>query len=326
MGTIVTGQQFQEELDGIRTIYTALQPFEPGTIQVFQNSLALLPDAFVELNTIQVRFVVPDSRVVWTYDILPSTFHAEGHGAELNDPVVVWSTEIDGLPSGLHSGSTYYVRDVTPDTFAVAAYEDGPVVSFAQASAGILYYATPCAPLIENGPLHYNAVLLEDSISPSEVVGLWILSEFQEQYAPGTPLSTVRDSLLDAEDAVQQYVTETSYTAAQNQESPYRLFRRVIGELAFKYLSTRPGAVRQAKSSEKAYADSVKKMKQTYSVSSSIIVQRSEKDIIEQLYAYKRQDTTTEETTLSPYLDCWGTGRDFGLYQEQSAEFPSVVL
>ena len=316
MGTVVTGQSFQEELDGIRTIYTALQPFEPGSLQVFQNSLALLPDAFVELNTIQVRFVVPESRVVWTYDILPSTLHAEAHGKALNDPIALWSTETDGLPSGLHSGSTYYARDITPDTFALAAYVDGPVVSFAQASAGILYFAEPCAPLVENGPLHYNAVLLDELISPSEVVGLWILSEFQTQYAPGTPLSTIRDSLLDAEDAVQRYVTETSYTKAENQEPPYRLFRRVIGELAFKYLSTRPGAIRQAQSSEKAYADSVKKMKQTYSVSQSAILQRSDRDILEQLLAYKRQSETAATAAMStPLTDYWGTGRNFGLYE-----------
>lgn len=315
----ITGQPFQEPVDGVRTVFTTLYQFEPGSIQVFQGNLPLTPEAFLELSTVQIRILDPDSHQVWSYDVLPNTVYCESHGLEADDQIALWSTVEDGLPEGLVHSVVYFVLAGDVNTFQVSLSQGGPAVNFAQASSGILYLAKPFAPLPENEELWYNATVLDVIVEPSLIVGFWVLSEWQRQYARLTPLSTVEDVLLDATAKVIGYVTEASWTTAEEQkeaneqQDPYRIFRRVIGELAFFYLLGRPGGLQQIKSSTKQYGDNTKKMSQVYDTSLSSIMEKTEKDIITQLIAYKKPVGEDETAARANVLTrSWGTGRNFG--------------
>lgn len=316
----VTGQPFQEPVDGIRTAFTVTQQFEPDSIQVFQGNLPLGPEAVLELSTAQVRILDPASHKIWSYDVTPNTLYCEAHGLSADTQIVLWSTAENGLPEGLSTSLIYFLLDVDDNRFQVSLTQGSDPVEFSQAAAGILYLAIPEAPLLENGNLWYNATTLGDTVDPSLVVGFWVLAEWQRQYASLTSLSTVQDVLKDAEEAVQEYVTETSYGQAEAQEKPYyRLFRRVIGELAFFYLAKRPGGVQQVKASSKQYGDTTKKMSQQYETSISKLMDTSEKDILSQLIAYKKPSVDTEEASVTPgaLTRFWGTGRNFGFVGNQ---------
>lgn len=316
----VTGQPFQEPVDGIRTAFTATQQFETDSIQVFQGNLPLGPEAYRELSTVQVRILDPASHKIWSYDTTLNTLYCESHGLNEGTQVVLWSTSENGLPEGLSPSLVYFLLDVDENRFQVSLTQGGDPVEFSQSAAGILYLALPEAPLPENGNLWYNATTRGDTVDPSLVVGFWVLADWQRQYASLTSLSTVQDVLKDAEEAVQEYVTESSYGQAEAQEKPYyRLFRRVIGELAFFYLMKRPGGLQQVKSSTKQYGDSTKKMSQQYDTSVSKLMETSEKDILSQLITYKKPSADTEEAATTPgaLTRSWGTGRNFGFVGNQ---------
>jgi hypothetical protein len=308
----LSGQSFLESIDDTRTVYTCQQQFEYDSVEVFQDSLALLPNAYNEIDTLRIRFLDPLSHQVWTYSATANTMDCAGHGLADGTEIMLWSSVRGGLPTGLLRTRVYYVVNGTPDTFQVALTVGGSAVVFPQTSSGILYLAETEAPLAANGILHYNCVTLDSAIEGSTTIGFWTINDFELQYADGTALATIQDVLHDADDMIQTYTTATSYATALTGVTPYWLFRRVQGELAFRLLSNRPNAVRQVSSSEKEYADNVKRLKQTYVKGISTLVKLSLQDILSQLIEYKKPETTTD-SIASAYLDCWGTGRFFGI-------------
>ena len=315
----ITGQSFLEPIDGVRTVFTTLQPFEPHTIQVFQGNLTFAPEAILEINTVQVRTIDPASHRTWSYAAEANTLYCEAHGLVQDTQIVVWSTVDGGLPEGLVHTVLYFVSVTNENKVQLSLSQGGPFVNFEQAAAGILYFAKPSPPLLENGNLWYNATVLDEVVDPAIVVGLWVLSDWQRQFAKQTPLSTVRDVLIDADERVQAYVTENHYARAVAQEAPqYRLFRRVIGELAFFYLLRRPAGLQQITSSTKHYGDNTKNLSQTYASSASTLMGTDEATILSQLISYKRQT----ESGASPgragtgVTRTWGTGQNFGLINQ----------
>lgn len=306
----VTGQSFLEDIDDSRTLFTAQEPFELDSLEIFQNSLALLPDQYIEVDTLRARILLDTSQQTWTYDSAVNTLYCAGHGISADTLLVVWSSTFGGLPSGLSRALVYYAQVIDTDRIQLSLTAGGAAVAFSQSSSGILYLSETEAPLIANGPLHYNCVTLGDTIDSSTVIGFWSISDFQAQYAQGVSTAIIQDILLDADDMVSDYTTISSYALALTGVSPYRLFRRVQGELAFRLLANRPNLVNSVESSEKEYADTVKRMKQTYSASSSTVLLRSLDEILRQLIEYKKEESESE---TSAYLDNWGSGRFFGI-------------
>jgi hypothetical protein len=308
----VTGKSFLEAVDGSRSLFTAQEPFDPDSLEVFQHSLSIPPDAFIEVDTLRVRFLLAASRQTWNYSATANTISCPGHAIPADTLVAVWSTVSGGLPSGLLRSSLYYVQVVDEDNIQLALTAGGAAIAFAQSASGILYLAEPEAPVVADGDLYYNCVTLGDTVDGSTVIGFWNLSAFQAQYASGVALATLQDVLLDTDEIIQVYTTAASYALALTGVSPYRLFRRVQGELAYRLLANRPNLTKSVKSSEKEYADSVKRMKQTYNGTTSPLLKFSLEQILSQLIEYKRPDSDAD-STVSSYLDCWGTGRFFGL-------------
>jgi len=308
----VTGQTFQETVDGVNTLFTTSQSFDSGSIQVFQGNLALTPQAILEISTTQIRTLDPESHLVWTSDVA-DTVHSVAHNLAVDTRVVVWSTESGGLPTGLIMSVIHYVLAVDADNIQLSLSQGGAAVTFPIISSGILYIAKPYAPLLVNGTLWYNANFLGTIPDSSVVIGFWNISTWQAQYAQSISLSTIFDLLTDADEQVQDYVTEASYALAETLVIPFRLFRRVIGELAFFYLLRRPGGLQQITSSTKQYGDAVKKMTQQYQVSASTLMEMSERVILSQLIVYRKPSEEEAETTTKPMTHTWGTGRNFGL-------------
>lgn len=311
----VTGQEFVESVDDSRTLFTAQEPFVAGTIQVFQGAVTIQPESLLEVDTQRVRFILSSSHQVWTYDAIANTLACAGHGLAADTEIVLWSTVSDGLPSGLSKAVVYYVLAVDANHFQVALSAGGAAVVFTQSASGFLYLAEPDPPLIADGLLHYNCFTLGEEVDGDTVIGFWSLGTFQAQYASGVALATIQDILLDADELIQDYATAASYATALTEVSPYRLFRRVQGELAYRLLANRPNLTKTVKSSEKEYADNVKRMKQTYDGKASPVLELSLEQILSQLIAYKQPDADAD-STVSAYLDCWGSGRFFGLEQE----------
>lgn len=309
----ITGQLFQESVDDAETLFTVFRAFELDSIQVFQGAVPFVPEAILEISTTQVRILDPDTPTVWTVDATANTLYSAGHSLAADTIIVLWSTTRGGLPSGLVRSAMYYVLAVDVDKFQVSLTLAGAAVTFSVGSTGTLYFAEPEAPLISNGTLYFNASILGEVPESSTVVGFWLLSDWKAQYAALASLTTVQDVLTDADEMIQDYVTEASYTLAETLVVPYHLFRRVIGELAFFYLMRRPGGLQQIKSSTKSYGDTTKKMTQQYDVSASALMETSERIILSQLIAYRKPSEEEAETTLKPMTHTWGTGRHFGL-------------
>lgn len=322
---LTVGQQFVESVDGSRTVFTAQAAFTAGTVQVYQGNLPLTPLAYREISTLKVRTMEPSSHQTWTVHTVDDTIYCAGHGLQEDDPLVVWSTVT--LPTGLLQTGIYYVlAGGGTNTFQIAASPGGDAIEFTDAGAdGTLYLATPLAPISADGLLWYTAeTLVTETIDPATVVGFWELSAWQAQYAPEASLAMVRDVLTDANADVVDYVTEAFYALAETEQPPYRLFRRVIGELAFFFISRRPGTVQQVSSAKKEYGDGVKKMSQSYSVQTSSLMKLSRMDILGQLVAYKKtgEEAGEEEESVAlaeagAFLHSWGTNRHFGLLESE---------
>lgn len=314
----VTGQSFQEAVDGSRTVFSFQQAVDTDAVQVYQGSLPLEPTAFWVISATQVRTLDLASQTSWTCDaVTSSTVEKVGHSISASTILFVWSTVTDGLPSGLEEGQAYYVLAVDADHFQLSLTDGGAAVSFESTSSGTLRYSEVLAPEVADGALWYSAVLLGEVIDPSLVVGFWEIQEWQTQYAPLAGSGLVVDLLTDADTAVQEYVTAASYAEAETQIGtavyPYRLFRRVIGELALFYLSRRPGGVQVLKSATKQYGDTTKKMSQTYDTSILSIRGMSEQDILAQLFSYREEPEEIDFTVEHPFTRTWGTGRNFGI-------------
>lgn len=312
---LVTQQSFQEAVDGSRTVFTTQQSVDPDSIQVFQGNLPLAPTAYIALSSTQIQTLDVTSQDTWICDASnPATVYSQAHGLSASTILQLWSSVDGGLPSGLSAGQEYYVLAVDADRFQLSLTDGGVAVSFLTDSNGVLTYSKLLAPQVPDGALWYNAVTLGAVIDPTLTVGFWVIQNWQDQYAPLAALITIVDVLNDADLSVQSYVTSASYSSAEAQtEPPYSLFRRVIGELAFFYLSRRPGGVQQIKSSSKEYGDSTKKMSQTYNTSISSLMKMSEKDILMQLIDYREAPEEIDFTDEHPYTRTWGTGRNFGI-------------
>jgi hypothetical protein len=64
----------------------------------------------------------------------PAEFTLNGHGLRQNDKIELLTT--DTLPTGLSTGTTYYVQFVSANSFYVATSPDGTTVSTTSAGSG----------------------------------------------------------------------------------------------------------------------------------------------------------------------------------------------
>jgi hypothetical protein len=313
MSTVIN-QSFVEDVDDSRTLFSMENTVIESSVQVFQGSSVLVPDAFFVQDSTHVRFTDESSQKAWSVDS-PNTLYVPAHGLALNTLVYVYAISPASLPTGLDNATPYYVIPVATNTLQLSLFASGPVVTFTSDGVGTLYLIEPNPPLIADGTLYYNASL-EDSIDTSQIIGFWTLSDFQEQYAPGASDVSAQDALLDADDAIQLYTTSESYADALAGGTYERLFRRVQGELGFYYLAQRPGTINQAKESEKTYADNIKKFRQEYTIIQSSILGKTEDDILSQLYLFKKEDDPDSASSTFSSTVWWGTGRFIGVLPE----------
>ena len=314
---IVTGQSFQEEVEGTRSLFTTDVPVKMGSLQVFQQSLAVNPASVIQLTTSLVRFINPSSQKLWECGV--SVISSASHGLQENDKVVLWSSLSSGLPLTLSVSLVYYARNVTTDSFQLATEADGEILTFSvPEKASFLYFGIPYNPNPENGVLYYTADTLSTMVDDSDTIGCWGVEDFSVQYASNSSSVVVSEVLTDALSLIEQYVDAEILAKALAKEAPYyQVFRRVMGELAYKLLLTR-GEISQIRSAEKSYADNIKKMSQTYQTSESLLNKTTLGQILSKLILYKKKSLVPHPSIL---MHSWGTGRDFGLRELLDQEF-----
>lgn len=78
------------------------------------------------------------------FDKTANTGTAAAHGLKLNDAITV-ASDANDVPLPLVQGITYYVRDVTANTFKLAAYPGGPVIDLTDDGSGAFTF-TPLFP------------------------------------------------------------------------------------------------------------------------------------------------------------------------------------
>jgi len=66
-------------------------------------------------------------------DIATDVFDSPAHGFTAGQQVVVWGT---ALPTGVVQGTTYYARDITTDTFKLAATSGGAAIDITAVGSG----------------------------------------------------------------------------------------------------------------------------------------------------------------------------------------------
>lgn len=84
------------------------------------------PSTYGHVNDVTVRFVAGYAATM-TADSSTDILTAVGHSYSNGDPVRVWNTG-GALPTGLSANTDYYVRDVSGDTFKLAATSGGSAI------------------------------------------------------------------------------------------------------------------------------------------------------------------------------------------------------
>lgn len=71
-------------------------------------------------------------------DTTTDIFHIPGHGLVANNSVVLQTVIGEALPTGFVESTTYYVRDVTTDTFKLSATAGGTAINATAVGSGIV--------------------------------------------------------------------------------------------------------------------------------------------------------------------------------------------
>lgn len=71
-------------------------------------------------------------------DAALDVIHLPGHGLVLNNTVVLQTVVGKALPTGVVESTVYYVRDVTTDTFKLAATAGGAAINLTAVGSGIV--------------------------------------------------------------------------------------------------------------------------------------------------------------------------------------------
>lgn len=113
-----------------------------GTVRFFTGRVADIPAGNLPLNGVAVaRATYPELFALWvrswTFSVTiaaPGVVSKTGHGLDDGDPFV--PTTDGALPTGLVSGTTYYVKAVDADTFQLAATPGGTAITTTGSQSG----------------------------------------------------------------------------------------------------------------------------------------------------------------------------------------------
>jgi len=127
------------------TEYTVDDVSEPA--KVIEAYSKTWPSTYGHINDVTVRFVAGYAATM-TAVAATNVLTAVGHSYADTDPVRFWNTG-GSLPGGLVANTDYYVRDVSGDTFKVAATSGGSAIDITTPGTGVHFVGEIPRPIIQ---------------------------------------------------------------------------------------------------------------------------------------------------------------------------------